>query len=727
MRTSLVACLLSASIAAAAPPPDLLRTLSETRNFSLGRPTGVHVTPDGKTVLFLRAQPRQPSLSLFEMDLGTGQTKPLLTPEQLLKGADEQLSAAERARRERMRVSARGFTSYQLSDDGTLLLLSLSGRLYTLRRSDNHVEALPPEGAIDPHFSPDAKKIAYVRERDLYVLDLKTKKETRLTKSPHPRVTNGLAEFVAQEELDRMNGFWWSPDSRELVYEEADNRPVETFHLMDATHPEAAVEETPYPRPGGANAKLRLGVIAATGGKTRWLDWDTDKLPYLGKVVWKHGPLTLVVMSREQHDVQVLAADPATGHTAQLVAEHDDAWVNLDPSVPVWLDSGKGFLWSSERSGMKQLELHDPAGKLVRALSAPGDGYSSLEHADEAGNAVWFEGSPEPTEAHVFRAPLDGGPAKRLTPDGGIRHATFGENHHVWVLFALEPTWSKPQQVVMRDDKQLYELPSVAEAPPFLPKVEYATVGERQFRAFLVRPRDFDPKKKYPVIVDVYAGPHVQVVHKMPGNFLDQWYADHGYIVVGLDGRGTPGRGRDWERAIRGNFAQVTLDDQVAGLRALGAKFPELDLSRVGIVGWSFGGYMAALAVLKRPDVFHVGVAGAPVVDWRDYDTAYTERYLGLPSVNAKGYDDSSLLGYASKLVRPLLVIHGTRDDNVYFFHSLKLCEALFRAGRPFELLPLPGLTHMVPDPAVKEALYGRIIDKLGSVLKPATSHLAMH
>lgn len=725
MRTSLVACLLSASIAAAAPPPDLLRTLSETRNFSLGRPGGVHVSPDGKTVLFLRAQPRQPSLSLFELDVATGQTKQLLTPEQLLKGADEQLSAAERARRERMRVSARGFTSYQLSDDGTLLLLSLSGRLYTLRRSDNHVEALPPEGAIDPHFSPDGKKIAYVRERDLYVLDLKTKKEIRLTKSPHPRVSNGLAEFVAQEELDRMNGFWWSPDSRELVYEEADSRPVELFHLMDPTHPEAAAEETPYPRPGTPNAKLRLGVIAATGGKTRWLDWDTTKLPYLGKVVWKHGPLTLVVMSREQRDLEVLAADPATGHTAQLVAEHDDAWVNLDPSLPVWLDSGRGFLWSSERSGTKQLELRDPAGKLVRAIGAPTDGYERLEHVDEAGNAVWYAASPEPTEPIVMRAPLEGGPPQAMTRAGSVNDATFGDHHHVWVVRTSTPSaaW---RSFVMRDDKQLYELPSVAEAPPFYPKTEYATVGERQLRAVLIRPRDFDPKKKYPVIVDVYAGPHVQVVHKGFGYFLDQWYADHGYVVVALDGRGTPGRGRDWERAIRGNFAQVTLDDQVAGLRALGAKFSELDLSRVGIVGWSFGGYMAALAVLKRPDVFHVGVAGAPVVDWRDYDTAYTERYLGLPSVNAKGYDDSSLLGYASKLARPLLVIHGTRDDNVYFFHSLKLCEALFRAGRPFELLPLPGLTHMVPDPAVKEALYGRIIDKLGSVLKPATSHLAI-
>jgi dipeptidyl-peptidase-4 len=717
MRT-LLALTLFSTVASAAPPADFLRTLAETRNFTLGRPVEPRLTPDGKSVLFLRAQARQASMSLFELDVQSGTTRTLLTPEQLLRGAEEQLSAEERARRERMRVSARGFTRYQLSQDGALLIVGLSGKLYAVRRADGHVDELPPAGAIDPQLSPDGKKLAYVRDRDLYVLDLRSRKELRLTRSTHPRVSNGLAEFVAQEELDRMNGFWWSPDSQSLAYEEADSRPVETFHLMDPTHPESPAEDTPYPRPGTPNVKLRVGVIPVGGGRTRWLDWDTEKLPYLLRVAWKHGPLTLVVLSREQHDLAVLAADPSTGRTISLVSEHDDAWLDLDPSLPVWLDSGKGFLWSSERTGTRLLELRDKSGKLVRALSTAGDGYRKLEHVDESGDAVWFEGSSEPTESHLLHAKLSGGAAERITPEGGVHLATFGDDHHVFLVRSSTPT-ERDRLMVLRDGKPLCEVPSVAEAPPFQPRVDYFTVGERQFRALVVRPRDFDPRKKYPVMVDVYGGPHVQLVQRNYGRFLDQWYADHGFIVVSLDGRGTPNRGREWERAIRGNFAEATLDDQVAGLRALGQKLPELDLSRVGIVGWSFGGYMAALAVLKRPDVFHVGVAGAPVVDWRDYDTAYTERYLGLPSANPKGYEQSSLLTWAARLSRPLLVIHGTRDDNVYFFHSLKLCEALFRAGRPFELLPLPGLTHMVPDPAVKEALYGRIVDKLSSVLKP--------
>jgi dipeptidyl-peptidase-4 len=243
----------------------------------------------------------------------------------------------------------------------------------------------------------------------------------------------------------------------------------------------------------------------------------------------------------------------------------------------------------------------------------------------------------------------------------------------------------------------------------------------------LVRPRNFQPGKKYPVLVHVYGGPHHNQVMSVAGMYmLDQWLADHGFIVFMADGRGTGGRGTTWEQAISGNFGDIPLDDQVAALQAAGERFPEMDLSRVGVFGWSFGGYMAALAVLRRPDVFHVGVAGAPVVDWRDYDTCYTERYISTPKENPDGYDRSSLLTYAPQLRRPLLLIHGTADDNVLFFHSLKLSQALFRAGKPHELLPLPGLTHMVPDPVITERMWGRIVGAFAAVLHPELEHLAV-
>jgi dipeptidyl-peptidase-4 len=252
------------------------------------------------------------------------------------------------------------------------------------------------------------------------------------------------------------------------------------------------------------------------------------------------------------------------------------------------------------------------------------------------------------------------------------------------------------------------ELPAVAEKPAMTPKVEF--IEAAGYHAAIVRPQNFDKAKKYPVIVYVYGGPgHQVVVRSMRSWLLPQWLADQGFIVVSIDNRGTPNRGRDFERAVYQKFGSVPLDDQVAGLQALGKKYPELDMDRVGIYGWSFGGYMSALAVLKRPDVYKAAVAGAPVTDWEDYDTHYTERYLGLPQDNPNAYKEASLLTYAANLKRPLLLIHGTADDNVYFRHSLRLADALFRNGREFELVPLSGLTHMVPEPVVMENLYLRI------------------
>jgi len=711
------------SPASGAEAPDklgagFLRQHAETRGFKLGRPTLAQPTPDGKAVLFLRSAAREPTQSLYELDVASGQTRELLTPARLLNGAGEQLSPEEHARRERMRVTSTGFTSFTVSDDSARVLVSLSGQLYVYERKSGAVRALA--AGLDPQLSPDGKRVAFVRDNDLYVFELASGKQTRLTHSPHPRVSNGLAEFVAQEEMARMHGFWWSPDSRQLAFEEADSRPVETFHLLDVTHPEHEAEATPYPRPGSANALVRLGVISVNGGKPTWIKWDSNRFPYLCTVVWDQGgPLTLAVESRDQRDLELYTAEPRSGAITRLLTEHDDAWLNLDQSVPRWLPDGSGFAWSSERSGQKQLELRDRKGALVRPLSSVSDGYDQLVDVDGAARVAWFSAASEPTDLQLVRVSLEGGAVTPITTGPGLHEAVFGKNHQLYALQTSTPD-ALPRTIVHTLDRVIGELPNIGETPPFAPNVEYTTILPEGFRAQIVRPRAYQPHRKYPVIVDVYGGPQVHHVQRtFAGALFDQWYADRGFIVVSIDGRGTPDRGRAWERALASNLAGVTLDDQVTALKALGAKYPELDLSRVGIVGWSFGGYLAALAVLKRPDVFHVGVAGAPVVDWRDYDTFYTERYLGLPDANPEAYRQSSLLTWAPKLERPLLIVHGTRDDNVYFFHSLKLCEALFRAHRPFELLPLPGLTHMVPDPLVKEALYTRILGTLTNELKP--------
>jgi dipeptidyl-peptidase-4 len=324
---------------------------------------------------------------------------------------------------------------------------------------------------------------------------------------------------------------------------------------------------------------------------------------------------------------------------------------------------------------------------------------------------VYFRSSDNPTQSHIYSASLRDGAIKRLTDEPGVHSAVWSRDGSVMVRSSSGPKGLRRTYVV-KEGGQPVELPSVAVEPPFTPTTEVLKVGPGEgFWCSVTRPRAFDPMKRYPVIVDVYAGPGVQrVTSSMGSHFMPQWLADQGFIVVSMDGRGTPGRGRAWERAIRGSFGTIPLEDQAAALKALGERFPELDLERVGISGWSFGGYMSALAVLRKPDVFKAGVAGAPVSDWHDYDTHYTERYLGLPAENTAGYNESSLLTYARDLRRPLLVVHGTRDDNVYFIHSLKLSDALFRAGKEHEVLPLAGFTHMVADPLVRERLEERIV-----------------
>jgi dipeptidyl-peptidase-4 len=691
-----------------------LRDHAETRGFMLGRPVQARPTPDGKAVLFLRAQARVPRLRLFEFDTATGKTRTLLTPQRVLKGAEEKLSPEEKARRERMRVSVGGFTGFQLSRDGTLVLVSLSGRLYVYRRSDGDIRELNtgPGTILDPKFSPDGKCVAYVRNHDVSVIDLATGKERAVTTGGTERVTHGVAEFVAQEEMGRFTGYWWSPDSRFIAYEESDATGVEIWHVADPAHPEQTPGPSYYPRPGKKNVKVRLGVVPVTGGETVWVSWDTKSFPYLTTVRWpKKGPLLLAVQSRDQKRLVLRAADPATGKTRQLVAEEDSAWVNLDPGMPRWLDDGSGFLWTSERSGGPQLELRDTAGKLVRVLVPPQDGFMGVVDVDTKSRQVTYVASANPTQAQLFRVSLDGGQPTALTHAAGMHGAEFAKDHSIYLLSSHTPDKMPATRVFRADGSLIGELPSVAEDPPFLPRLEMVKVGEgKGFYAAVVRPRDFSSSKRYPVVVDVYGGPRHQVVLAAMSRWLmDQWLADRGFIVVAVDGRGTPGRGRDWERAIGKHFGSVPLDDQVAGLQALGKKYPEMDLSRVGITGWSFGGYMSALAVLRRPDVFKAAAAGAPVVDWLDYDTHYTERYLGLPQTDPDAYKEGSLLTYARDLKRPLLLIHGTADDNVYFRHSLKLVDALFRAGKDFEVLPLSSLTHMVPDAVVTLRLRMRI------------------
>jgi dipeptidyl-peptidase-4 len=524
--------------------------------------------------------------------------------------------------------------------------------------------------------------------------------------------------------MDRAEGYWWAPDSRSLVYQQTDESAVEIRHLADPLNPNAPPTKFAYPAAGLPNATVRLGVIARTGGPTRWLAWDAVKFPYLTRVVWRDAdsPLCFSVMDRAQQTALLLRADPTTGTTAELIRETDPAWLNLDNRavLPRWLPGGREFLWTSESRGMWQVELRAADGKFIRALTPPDFIYKGLVKL--AADALYVAGGIDPRETHLWRFPLAGGPGAALTTASGVHSATFSENAATFIHAFDLIDGTSATEVRTAEGTRLAALPSQAEKLPAAPRVELTrTSGEPSFYAAVVRPRDFDPRKKYPVILYVYAGPHTTVVTATARSYLgDQWMADQGYIVARLDARGTPFRGRDWQRAVRGNLIDIALNDQIAGLRALGARYPEMDLTRVGVTGWSFGGYFAAMATIRRPDVFACGIAGAPVVTWENYDTFYTERYLGLPQTDPAAYKVSSVLTYAAEVKRPLFLIHGLTDDNVYAQHTLQLCDALFMAGKPYEFMPMLG-THMAgsSDPRVRLNQQQRVMEFFSRHLRP--------
>ncbi len=693
-----------------------LANYAATNKFTLGRPTAFKVNREGTLVYFLRSTARSFSRDLYVYDASAKTERTLTTASQLLAGNTEHLSPEEKARRERMRSTARGIATFDLSKDGKRLLIPLSGKLYVVDASSGQAKELTDAGgyANDATLSPQGDKVACVRNGDLFVIDIAANQQTRLTTSATDTISNGLPEFVAQEEMDRFRGYWWSPDGKSIVYQQTDTRGMDKSYIADPSRPDQPPQSWPYPRPGRNNASVRVGIVDTRGGATRWLTWDTGSFPYLVSVTWNDddAPLLLAVQNRAQTDIKLYEVEQGRGATRELLTEHDAAWVNIAQSVPRFYEKGRKFLWISEENGAPLLEVRETSGAMQKELTKAELGLHELVHVDEAGGHAYVLASDDATDKRLFRVPLDGGDVVPVTPARAKESAAFMDGAPVFVHSQMLEDGSVRDVVRKLDGSEVGMIASVAEQPAAMPKLELTRVTEHALNAAIIRPSDFAAGKKYPVIVHVYAGPHNRIVDRVPRSyFLDQWIADNGFVVVAVDNRGTPGRGRVFERVIKKDLITVALADQVAALQALIAKYPEMDGSRVGIYGWSFGGYASAHAVMQRPDVYKAGVAGAPVTDWRDYDTHYTERYMGVPDANSEGYAKTSVLTYADKLERPLLVVHGTADDNVYFSHSLKLSNLLFRAGKRFEFLPLLNFTHMVPEPEVTTRLYEKVVD----------------
>ncbi|WP_425425304.1 prolyl oligopeptidase family serine peptidase [Amycolatopsis saalfeldensis] len=660
-----------------------LRRQARTQRFTLGAPKLFTVSPDGSRVLFLRSESgTDPRHSLWALELTSGEEAKLVDAAELLPG-DEDLPPEERARRERSRLSGSGVLAYGVDDAFTVVTFTLSGKLYTLDLATGEIKVLVDGSVIDPRPNPSGTHVAYVRDRRLRVIELATGADRVLAGEDGEDVSWGLAEFIAGEEMDRHRGYWWSPDGQSLIAERADRGPVPRWTIGDPANPQNPANVVAYPSAGSPNAEVSLALLGLDGSR---VDLSRGDWEYLVTVHWSAGgaPL-LAVQPRDQRSLSVLAVDVADGSTSVLHTETDEQWVEIVQGVPAWTADGR-LVTESAADGDHRLVVD---GKPV---TPPGLQLRSVLHV---GAEVLFTASGDPTQVHLYRT--EGGTIRRLSTEDGVHGGAGSAGLTVVSSWSLEH--SGPIVRVLRDGEPAGSITSSTVDPEIVPNLTWLTLGERGLRAALLLPRGYEPSEgKLPVLLDPYGGPHAQRVLQSRNAFLTpQWLADQGFAVLVVDGRGSPGRGAAWERAIAGKLAEVTLADQVDGLHAAAAEHPELDLERVAIRGWSYGGYLSALAVLRRPDVFHAAVAGAPVTDWSLYDTHYTERYLGKPQDAPAVYESNSLIAGAGELSRALMLVHGLADDNVFPAHSLRLSSALLAKGRSHVFLPLAGATHMTP------------------------------
>ncbi|MFF1302663.1 prolyl oligopeptidase family serine peptidase [Streptomyces sp. NPDC058307] len=695
--------------------PDFFpRRHARTQRFTLGAPRAFTVSPDGSRVVFLRSNSgTDRANSLWVLDVADGGERVAADPRALLGGTEERLSPEERARRERSREGGAGVVGYATDAAVELASFALSGRLFTAElRAGTARELAVPGPVIDPRPAPDGRHIAYVAQGSLRVVGAEGEGDRALAVPESEHVTHGLAEFIAAEEMHRTRGFWWSPRSDRLLVARVDDTPVRRWWISDPAHPERDPQHVPYPAAGTANADVRLFVIDLDGTRTE-VSWDRKRYPYLAHVHWSAaGAPLLLVQARDQRSQLYLAVDPESGATRMVHADEDPTWLDLFPGVPCWSPSGQ-LVRIADEGGARVLAVGE------RPLTGPQlhvravldvTAHDVLVSASAGAEAE----SPQTGQVHVYRVNELG--MERVSQEPGVHSAVRAGGVTVLVSATLDRPGTRAR--VLRDGKETATVTSYAEDPGLTPRVTLVEGGARRIPCAVLLPRDYAGDSPLPVLLDPYGGPHGQrVVAAHNPHLTSQWFADQGFAVVVADGRGTPGRSPGWEKAVRDDLAEVVLQDQVDALQALAGDFP-LDLSRVAIRGWSFGGYLAALAALRRPDVFHAAVVGAPVTDLRLYDTHYQERYLGHPDEQPEVYrrnslvDDEGLVD-AAEPHRPMMIIHGLADDNVVVAHSLRLSSALLAAGRPHEVLPLSGVTHMTPQETVAENLLRLQLDFL--------------
>ena len=679
----------------------------------MGGPARWSFTPDGSGIAYLASEGGGLVRSLWLYDIASGERRPLAGP----AGGRGPISREEELRRERARLRDVGVTDYRFAPKATQQTILLpGGEGPRLIAGDGEPVAIAgTEGAITPRLTDDGSQLAFVREGELFALPAGGGGARQLTSGAEDGFTNGLADFIAQEEFGQSDGFWWSPDGSRIAFVEVDSRHIPDYPIVHQGQHALDTEHHRYPFAGAPNARVRLGVVAADGSEPVWMDLGDEDDIYLPRVVWRpDGVLAGLVLNRQQTELRLHLFDPDTGAVVRTLEERSEPWLNLGDFR--FLDSGE-LLWSSERSGFRHLYLYDDDLTGSRQLTSGEWVVARIVEVDEAGRRVFLSGTREGAiERHVYRVGLDGGEVERLTfgagvhgcavaPDGATFVDTFSSREHAAVTTlrrtdggeALATLFEEPEMTAVERGLQPPELLAMA-----------AVDGTPVFAA-LYRPEGEGP---HALVVSVYGGPHAQRViddWALTVDLRAQYLAQAGFAVLEVDNRGSANRGLAFEAHLHRRMGTIEVEDQVAAVEHLVAE-GLVDRERVGIYGWSYGGYMTCMCLMRAPDVFRVGVAGAPVVDWDGYDTGYTERYMSTPQDNPEGYRDGAVTTHVEGLAGKLLLVHGMVDENVHFRHTARLITALTAAQKPYDLQLYPEERHMPRDAAGLEYMERRLV-----------------
>ena len=742
MRFLLLAVLTGLSVCVHAERLSIDRLFSDP-DLNGPSPRSLTIAPDGSRVAFLRGrEDDQNQLDLWEYEVASGRTRRLV--DSLALGTHKELSDAEKARRERERIAQlKGIVAYRWAPDARKLLFSVGERLWLYdldAKPGTGLRALTPEGleVNDAKVSPRGRYVSFVSRQNLYTIDLHSGRTYQLTRDGKGPIHNGEAEFVAQEEMARFTGYWWAPDDSAIAFERYDESGVDEVERSEVYAERTEVIRQRYPAAGRPNVTVKLGLVAPTGNRTRWIDLGADADIYLARVDWLPDARRVSFQreSRDQRRLDLVAVDVGSLHQQTLLTETSDTWIDLGDDLR-FLRNEDAFVRGSDRDGHRHLYVFGLDGRLRRRLTRGDFDVDKLLAVDEKNGKVYFAANrDDPLQKQVYVARIDGGDvdrATRISERDGWHEAVFGDNASAWIDTFSDPS-TPPQVSLHRADGShiaWIEQNELKPGHPYWPyrdslvKPEFGTLKSEDGQALhyrVYKPLGFSRNKRYPVFMTYYGGPGRQYVNRAWGNHFEQYMAEHGYVVFALDNRGTPRRGRAFSDAIFKQLGKAEIADQLAGIDWLRAQ-PWVDAKCIGVFGWSYGGYQTLMLLAKGGDRIAAGVAVAPVTDWSLYDSHYTERYLDSPQRNADGYVQSSVLHWLDGIASDkLLLVHGMADDNVLFANSTKLMAALQQRGTRFRLMTYPGGKHGLSTPAMKKHVYALIADYFDEKLKPASA-----